>query len=108
MSPGATALTRMHPAYRPSLPDIGGRHAGTAMIGLYSRESLSHSPFHLLPHDEVWHFYGGDALRLVLLHPDVSSEEIILRPHRDSCTSSTTALNAPGSSAAKSRSDTPT
>ena len=66
--------------YRSAMLTAEGRHAGTAMIGLYSREPLSHSLFHRLPHDEVWHFYGGDALRLVLLHPDGSSDEVILGP----------------------------
>ena len=52
--------------------------AGTAMIGLYSAEPLSRSYFHRLTHDEVWHHYDGDPLRLVLLHPDGTSEERIL------------------------------
>ena len=46
---------------------------GTAMIGLYCEEPLSQSLFHRLTSDEVWHFYGGDPLRLILLHPDGSS-----------------------------------
>src|SRR5581483_3535748 len=38
----------------------------------------SRSLFHRLAHDEVWHFYAGDPLRLVLLHPDGSDEEVVL------------------------------
>jgi predicted cupin superfamily sugar epimerase len=52
--------------------------AGTAMVGLYCDEPPSHSLFHRLPVDEVWHFYGGGPLRLVLLHPDGRDEDVIL------------------------------
>lgn len=44
--------------------------AGTAMIGLYTESPRSHSLFHRLTHDEVWHVYGGDPFVLHLLHPD--------------------------------------
>jgi predicted cupin superfamily sugar epimerase len=50
----------------------------TAGVGLYTNEPQSRSLFHRLTFDEVWHFYGGDPLRLVLLHPDGSDEEVIL------------------------------
>jgi predicted cupin superfamily sugar epimerase len=50
----------------------------TAIIGLYAHVPLSRSLFHRLTSDEVWHFYGGDALRLVLLHPDGSSAEVVM------------------------------
>ena len=58
------------------LPD--GAPVGTAMIGMYATEPLSRSLFHRLPHDEVWHFYGGDPIRLVLLHPDGRVEDVWL------------------------------
>jgi predicted cupin superfamily sugar epimerase len=48
------------------------------MIGMYCNEPLSRSVFHRLPVDEVWHFYGGDPLRLILLHPDGSSMDVIM------------------------------
>jgi predicted cupin superfamily sugar epimerase len=53
---------------------------GTAMIGLYCDEPPSYSLFHRLPVDEVWHFYGGDPLRLVLLYPSGRSADVILGP----------------------------
>ena len=59
-----------------SLPD--GSPFGTAMIGLYAHDPLSRSLFHRLPHDEVWHFYGGDPIRLVLLWPDGGVSEVWL------------------------------
>ena len=41
--------------------------------------------FHRLKYDEVWHFYGGDPLRLILLFPDGSSRDVIMGsdPRRD-------------------------
>ena len=56
----------------------GGPAASSAMLGLYCNDPPSHSRFHRLPVDEVWHFYAGDALRLALLHPDGCHSEAIL------------------------------
>ena len=64
--------------YRSHGDAADGAPLGTAMIGLYCTEPHSASSFHALPSDEIWHFYGGDPLRLVLLHPDGSSEDVIL------------------------------
>jgi predicted cupin superfamily sugar epimerase len=61
--------------YRSLAETPDGGPVGTAMIGMYAHEPLSHSLFHRLPSDEVWHFYGGDPLRLVMLHPDGTSED---------------------------------
>mgnify|MGYP000874285303 FL=1 len=55
-----------------------GKPFGTAMIGMYCNEPLSQSLFHRLPVDEIWHFYGGDPFRLVLLYPDGSSNEVVM------------------------------
>ncbi len=51
---------------------------GTAMLGLYCEEPRSVSLFHKLPADEIWHFYLGDPLRLILLYPDGSSKDVIM------------------------------
>ena len=59
-----------------SLPN--GKPYGTGMIGMYCHESHSISYFHKLTLDEMWHFYGGDPLRLILLYPDGSSRDVIL------------------------------
>jgi predicted cupin superfamily sugar epimerase/uncharacterized damage-inducible protein DinB len=61
--------------YRSETESAAGQPVGTAMIGLYAHHPLSRSTFHRLQHDEVWHHYGGDPLRLVLLHPDGSAED---------------------------------
>lgn len=55
-----------------------GSPVGTSMLGLYTNDPPSRSLFHRLPVDEVWHFYGGDPLRLVLLHPDGSSQDVVM------------------------------
>jgi predicted cupin superfamily sugar epimerase len=55
-----------------------GKPCGTVIIGLSCDEPRSVSHFHKLPVDEVWHFYGGDPLRLVLLYPDGSSRDVIM------------------------------
>ena len=40
--------------------------AGTAGVGLFCEDPPSRSLFHRLEFDELWHFYAGDPLRLVL------------------------------------------
>ncbi len=68
--------------WRSSAELADGTPIGTAMIGLYAAatdgDPPSRSLFHRLTRDEVWHFYGGDPLRLVLLHPDGNDDEIVL------------------------------
>jgi predicted cupin superfamily sugar epimerase len=50
----------------------------TAIVALYSVDPPSRSHFHVLAHDEIWHAYAGDPFRLVLLHPDGSSEDVVM------------------------------
>jgi predicted cupin superfamily sugar epimerase len=57
-----------------------GTAAGSAIIGLFSRELASRSLFHRVACDEMWHFYGGSPFRLVVLHPDGSGEAVVLGP----------------------------
>ena len=64
--------------YRSGTDAASGGPAGSAGIGLYCDDPLSRSLFHRLDFDEVWHFYGGDPLRLVLLHPDGSDEDVVI------------------------------
>lgn len=56
----------------------GGKPCGTAIIAIYCDEPPSLSRFHRLPVDEVWHFYSGDPLRLVLLYPNGLSRDVIM------------------------------
>jgi hypothetical protein len=53
--------------YRSAAELAPGQPAGTVMVGLYCEEPRSESLFHRLTLDEVWHFYGGDPFRLILL-----------------------------------------
>jgi len=64
--------------YRSNREFSDGKPCGTAIIALYCDEPRSVSLFHKLPVDEVWHFYAGDPLRLVLLYPDGSSKDVIM------------------------------
>ena len=64
--------------YKSEATAASGGPAGTAGIGLFCDEPLSRSLFHRLAFDEVWRFYAGDSLRLVLLHPDGSDAEVVL------------------------------
>lgn len=66
--------------YRTAAEVSPGHPAGTAMVGLYCEEPRSESLFHRLTVDEVWHFYSGDPLRLILLYPDGSSRDVVLGP----------------------------
>ena len=64
--------------YRSSREIENGRPVGTAMIGMYCNDPPSISLFHKLKHDEVWHFYGGDPLHLILLYPDGTSRDVLM------------------------------
>lgn len=39
---------------------------------------FTNSDMHRLPTDEIWHFYLGDPIELLLLHPDGTDELIVL------------------------------
>jgi predicted cupin superfamily sugar epimerase/mannose-6-phosphate isomerase-like protein (cupin superfamily) len=52
------------------------RIAGGAIYALVTREDFS--AMHRLKTDEIWHFYAGDPMQLLLLHPDGRSEIVVL------------------------------
>lgn len=56
--------------------DEDGRPAGSAIILLLSAGDFS--ALHRLPIDEVWHFYRGDPLELLLLDPDGTARVEVL------------------------------
>ncbi|MFF4832260.1 cupin domain-containing protein [Streptomyces sp. NPDC001315] len=60
----------------PERPD--GRPEGSAIVALLTADDFS--ALHRLPSDEVWHFYLGDPLRLLLLAPDGTSDTVVLGP----------------------------
>lgn len=56
----------------------GGRAMANAIYGLITRADFS--AMHRLRSDETWHFYGGEAAELLLLHPCGRSEVVRLGP----------------------------
>lgn len=57
-----------------------GRPEGTAIVALLTAAPDDYSALHRLPADEVWHFYLGDPLELLLLAPDGSARTVVLGP----------------------------
>ncbi len=76
LSPLPSEGTLFASTYRSAGEAPDGGPVGTAIIAMYCDDPPSHSLFHRLPVDEVWHFYAGDPLRLVLLFPDGTSDEL--------------------------------
>ncbi|WAL96972.1 cupin domain-containing protein [Streptomyces sp. Je 1-369] len=64
-------------------PDADGRPAGSAIVVLLTTAPGDFSALHRLPTDEVWHFYEGDALELLLLAPDGTDRIAVLGPGGD-------------------------
>ncbi|MFF7857971.1 cupin domain-containing protein [Streptomyces sp. NPDC007904] len=62
----------------PERPD--GRPEGTAIVALLTDAPDDYSALHRLPADEVWHFYLGDPLQLLLLAPDGTARTPVLGP----------------------------
>ena len=65
-------------SYRSDVAPETGLALSIAIIALYCEDPRSVSLFHRLTVDEVWHFYGGDPLRLILLYPDGSSRDVTM------------------------------
>jgi hypothetical protein len=65
-----------------ALPERYGRSKplGTAIYYLLSDLPDSFSALHRLPTDEVYHFYLGDPVELLLLRPGGASETLLLGP----------------------------
>jgi predicted cupin superfamily sugar epimerase len=55
---------------------IGDRNASTAIYFLITPQE--YSALHILPSDEVFHFYLGDPVEMLQLHPDGSANVHIL------------------------------
>jgi len=63
-----------------ALPERYGRVKSlcTAIYYLLTDRPQSFSALHRLPTDEVYHFYLGDPVEMLLLHPEGRSELVIL------------------------------
>jgi uncharacterized protein len=77
MTPLPVEATLFAQTYR-SAGTLGDGPVGSAGVGLFCTDPPSRSLFHRLTFDEIWHFYAGDPLRLVLLHADGLAEEVAL------------------------------
>ncbi len=55
-----------------------GKPLGTAMVAMFTPGRESFSDMHRLPTDEIWHFYLGDPIELLLLHADGRDELVLL------------------------------
>ena len=65
--------------FRQTWKQVAGNEViGTAMIGMLTDDADSISVMHRLGADEVWHFYAGDPIRMLLLHPDGSHSTPLL------------------------------
>ncbi|MBI2807338.1 MAG: cupin domain-containing protein [Planctomycetes bacterium] len=62
----------------PALPGryVGTRSASTAIYYLLTPKTFS--ALHRLQTDEIFHFYLGDPVRMLQLHPDGSSQTLLL------------------------------
>ena len=62
----------------PGAPFPGPRSVGTAIYYLLTADS--YSAMHRLPGDEIFHFYLGDPVEMLMLHPGGGSEIAVLGP----------------------------
>ena len=56
----------------------GEKSLGTAIYYLLTSDADSFSALHRLPSDEVYHFYLGDPVEMLLLAPDGAGRRVIL------------------------------
>lgn len=54
---------------------------GTAIYFLLTDAPDCFSALHKLPTDEIYHFYLGDPVEMLLLHPDGRGEHVVLGPN---------------------------
>ncbi|MDR3573609.1 MAG: cupin domain-containing protein [Anaerolineaceae bacterium] len=51
---------------------------GTAILYLYTTDPDCFSALHRLPTDEIYHFYLGDPVEMLLLYPDGHAQRVVL------------------------------
>ena len=61
-------------------PKMGtdGKPISTAIVALFTDDPSTFSDMHRLPTDEIWHFYLGDPIELLLLYADGRDELVVL------------------------------
>ena len=65
----------------PGGPFNGPRCAGTAIY--YLLTPTTYSAMHRLPGDEIFHFYLGSPVEMLMLQPDGSGDVVVLGPDLD-------------------------
>lgn len=78
LEPMGTENVLFTQTYQSAVATAEGRPQYTAIIALMTRDAGSFSDMHRLASDELWHFYLGDPIELLLLHPDGRHELIVL------------------------------
>jgi predicted cupin superfamily sugar epimerase len=58
--------------------DGGDKPVSTAIIAMVTNDAMSFSDMHRLRTDELWHFYLGDPIELLLLDPAGRDELVVL------------------------------
>jgi uncharacterized protein len=66
------------PTYESAGRGADGKPLCTATVAVFTEEPGSFSDMHRLPTDEIWHFYLGDPIELLLLHPDGRDDLVVL------------------------------
>ncbi len=66
------------PTYESAGKGADGKPLCNAMIAVMTASPDSFSDMHRLPTDEIWHFYLGDPIELLLLHADGRDELVVL------------------------------
>ncbi len=64
--------------YRAEQTLPGGKPMSTAILYLLTAEADSFSAMHRLPTDEIFHFYRGGAVEMLLLYPDGAARTVRL------------------------------
>lgn len=67
--------------YRPGAPFEEVRSTSTGIYYLLTADT--YSAMHRLPGDEMFHFYLGDPVQMLMLFPDGATETVILGPELD-------------------------
>ena len=73
-----TECVQYSQTYLSSKTGPDGKALSTAIVALLTDDPQSFSDMHRLPTDEIWHFYFGDPIELLLLDPNGSDELMVL------------------------------
>ncbi len=78
LEPMGTENVLFTQTYQSTVETSNGRPQYTAIIALMTADPESFSDMHRLANDELWHFYLGDTVELLLLHIDGTHEIVLL------------------------------